>query len=80
MVEGNTSDSGGSSGDGPWILARRVRQVSIREFSGRKTVDIRQHFEKDGKVLPGKTGISLSLQQWKKLVEMADEITRALEM
>lgn len=72
--------SGDADGDGAtnWTL-EGMRQVRINEFRGRKMVDIREHYEKDGKVLPGKKGISLSASQWKKLLAVADEVTRALE-
>ncbi|KAH8282588.1 hypothetical protein KR054_008584 [Drosophila jambulina] len=72
------SAASGSGGDGPWVL-EKLRQVRINEFRGRKMIDIREHYEKDGQILPGKKGISLSIQQWKKLLEMAEEITRAVE-
>lgn len=77
-VEGKKSGSGDSGGGGPWVL-EKLRQVRINEFRGRKMVDIREHYEKNGEILPGKKGISLSIQQWKQLLEMADEITRAVE-
>ncbi|KAH8378048.1 hypothetical protein KR093_008685 [Drosophila rubida] len=69
-----------ADGDGAtnWTL-EGMRQVRINEFRGRKMVDIREHYEKDGKVLPGKKGISLSASQWRKLLAVADEVTRALE-
>ncbi|XP_068151559.1 RNA polymerase II transcriptional coactivator [Drosophila tropicalis] len=72
-------DTGGG-GDGPttWTL-EKLRQVRINEFRGRKMVDIREHYEKNGEILPGKKGISLSIQQWKTLLELADEITQAVE-
>ncbi|KAH8258568.1 hypothetical protein KR038_006840 [Drosophila bunnanda] len=75
-AEGSKKDASG--GSGPWVL-EKLRQVRINEFRGRKMVDIREHYEKNGETLPGKKGISLSVQQWKKLLEMADEITRAVE-
>ncbi|EDV31271.2 uncharacterized protein Dana_GF15272 [Drosophila ananassae] len=68
----------GRSEGNTWTL-EKLRLVTINEFRGRKMVDIREHYEKDGKVLPGKKGISLSIQQWKKLIEQADEITGAIE-
>ncbi|KAH8325622.1 hypothetical protein KR067_002521 [Drosophila pandora] len=68
----------GRSKENTWTL-EKLRLVTINEFRGRKMVDIREHYEKDGKVLPGKKGISLSIQQWKKLIEQADEITEAVE-
>ncbi|KNC27683.1 RNA polymerase II transcriptional coactivator [Lucilia cuprina] len=61
-----------------WVLEKQ-RQVRINEFKGRKYVDIREFYEKNGESLPGKKGISLTLQQWKKLLEVADEVTRAVE-
>jgi len=53
--------------------------VRINEFRGRKSVDIREFYDKGGQILPGKKGISLSLIQWKKLLEVAEEVTRAIE-
>ncbi|XP_061390697.1 RNA polymerase II transcriptional coactivator-like [Musca vetustissima] len=61
-----------------WVLERQ-RQVRINEFRGKKLIDIREYYEKNGEMLPGKKGISLSVTQWKKLLECADEINRAIE-
>lgn len=69
------------SGDGgkntTWVLDKQ-RHVRINEFKGRKLIDIREYYEKDGKTLPGKKGISLSITQWKNLLEVAKEITEAI--
>ncbi|XP_030384464.1 RNA polymerase II transcriptional coactivator [Scaptodrosophila lebanonensis] len=70
-------DSGGD-GATSWTL-EKLRQVRINEFRGRKMVDIREFYEKDGEILPGKKGISLSITQWKKLLEVADEVNRAVD-
>lgn len=61
-----------------WQLDKN-RFVSINEFRGRRSIDIREFYEKDGKTLPGKKGISLSLAQFKKLLENKDEILAAAE-
>lgn len=74
----NKNDSGDGNGATTWTL-EGMRQVRINEFRGRKMVDIREHYEKDGKVMPGKKGISLSASQWKKLLAVADDVSRALE-
>ncbi|XP_067626137.1 RNA polymerase II transcriptional coactivator [Eurosta solidaginis] len=77
---GNGKGASGSSGDnhnGPWTL-EKLRQVRINEFKGRRMVDIREFYEKNGEILPGKKGISLQPNQWKKLIELAPEITKAL--
>ncbi|KAH8409478.1 hypothetical protein KR222_006378 [Zaprionus bogoriensis] len=73
-----TAADGDGDGATNWTL-EGMRQVRINEFRGKKMVDIREHYEKDGKVLPGKKGISLSAKQWRKLLEVADQVTRALE-
>ncbi|KAL7742253.1 hypothetical protein ACLKA6_005515 [Drosophila palustris] len=74
----NDEPAGGGDGATIWTL-EGMRQVRINEFRGRKMVDIREFYEKDGKVLPGKKGISLTLSQWKKLLAITDDVTRALE-
>lgn len=61
-----------------WVLEKQ-RQVRINEFRGRKLIDIREYYEKNGEMLPGKKGISLSIEQWKKLLKVADEINKAIE-
>ena len=58
----------------------KSRQVRISEFRGRKLIDIREYYEKNGEMLPGKKGISLSLEQWKTLLKIADEVNRAIEI
>lgn len=60
-------------------MLEKQRQVRINEFRGRQYVDIREFYEKDGESLPGKKGISLTPAQWKKLLEVSDEVNRALE-
>jgi hypothetical protein len=50
------------------------RYVSVSEFKGKKLVNIREYYEKDGKLLPGKKGISLSQDQYNKLKELLDKI------
>lgn len=52
--------------------------VSIRKFKGQQLVDIREFYESDGKRMPGRKGISLTLPQWKELMTCVGEIQGAL--
>lgn len=38
--------------------------VDVREFKGKILIDIREYYEKNGEMLPGKKGISLNTEQW----------------
>ncbi|XP_047318430.1 RNA polymerase II transcriptional coactivator KIWI-like [Impatiens glandulifera] len=55
-----------------------TRRVSVRNWQGNVMVDIREFYLKDGKKLPGKKGISLSMDQWNVLRQHIDEIDKAV--
>lgn len=55
------------------------RKVSVRTFKGKVYVDIREFYTKDGKDLPGKKGISLSLDQWEVLRDNMGAIDKAVK-
>ncbi|KAA0199230.1 hypothetical protein HAZT_HAZT000105 [Hyalella azteca] len=65
------------SGDPYWDLGMRKR-VTVREFKGSTFVDIREYYEKDGKNLPGKKGISLKAGDWGLLKDLIEDIDDAL--
>ncbi|KAL4471728.1 hypothetical protein ABPG74_008621 [Tetrahymena malaccensis] len=50
------------------------KRVSVRKFKGKIYVDIREFYEKDGEMLPGKKGISLNLQNWEQFRKLIDNI------
>ena len=42
-------------------------------------MDLREYYEKNGELLPGKKGIALDLQQWDTLVEAVPDIDAAIQ-
>ena len=45
------------------------RRLTIREWKGRSLIDIREFYQKNDALLPGRKGISLAESQWQILVE-----------
>ncbi|XP_041006942.1 RNA polymerase II transcriptional coactivator KIWI [Juglans microcarpa x Juglans regia] len=56
----------------------KTRRVTVRNWQGRAVVDIREFYVKDGKQLPGKKGISLTMDQWNVLRDHVEEIEKAV--
>lgn len=56
----------------------RTRRVSVGQFAGKKLVDIREYYEKDGEMFPGKKGISLTVDQFQLLKEHIPDIEEEL--
>ncbi|PSS30213.1 RNA polymerase II transcriptional coactivator KIWI like [Actinidia chinensis var. chinensis] len=73
-------DSGDDSDDDNIVICEisKNRRVSVRNWQGKVVVDIREFYVKDGKQLPGKKGISLSMDQWNVLRDHVDEIDKAV--
>ena len=55
------------------------RKVQVKKWSNRVLVDVREYYEKDGAMLPGKKGISLTLPQYRALAASAAEIDAEIE-
>jgi hypothetical protein len=53
--------------------------MTISEFKGKTQVALREYYEKDGKLLPGKAGLNLSIEQFSTFIFALPELTAALE-
>ena len=41
-----------------------TRRVTVGEWQGKVRIDVREYYERDGKMLPGKKGLSLPLKEY----------------
>ncbi|CAF9933121.1 MAG: hypothetical protein HETSPECPRED_008543 [Heterodermia speciosa] len=60
-----------------WEISDK-RRVSVDEFNGKTMVNIREYYEKDGQMLPGKKGIALTIPQYNALLSALPDIETAL--
>lgn len=67
----------GPNGELMFQLAR-MRYATVSEFRGKVLVSIREYYEKDGDLRPGKKGISLTMEQWNSLKDHIDDIDEAV--
>ncbi|KAL2071354.1 hypothetical protein VTL71DRAFT_12589 [Oculimacula yallundae] len=73
-----------SSGDDTekfWELSngRNPRRVTVQEFKGHKLINIREFYEKDGEYKPSSKGISLTVDQYKSLLEVLPKVNTHLK-
>uniref|UniRef100_A0A915EKW9 Transcriptional coactivator p15 (PC4) C-terminal domain-containing protein n=1 Tax=Ditylenchus dipsaci TaxID=166011 RepID=A0A915EKW9_9BILA len=55
------------------------RFASVTEFKGSKMVNIREYYEKNGQLLPGKKGISMKLDQWKQFKSIIPDVDELIK-
>lgn len=63
-----------SSGDENGYSLGKMRFVNLSEFKGKWYVNIREYYNADGELKPGKKGIMLTMEQWQKLKEHISDV------
>ncbi|KAH7255600.1 transcriptional Coactivator p15-domain-containing protein [Fusarium redolens] len=79
VKSGTSLEADGKDDDGNpyWELSNK-RRVGVSDFSKKTFVNIREYYDKDGKTLPGKKGISLSIEQYNAFLKAVPQINAAL--
>jgi len=55
------------------------KRLSVTTFKGIVYVNIREYFEKDGKWLPTKKGVTLNAEGWNILKLLTDDVDEAIK-
>lgn len=78
-AQSSTSTTSTEKSDKFWDLASN-RRVTVSSFSGSPRIDLREYYtdKESGELKPGKKGISLSIEQWRTLLGLKDEIEEAI--
>ncbi|KOS20301.1 putative RNA polymerase II transcriptional coactivator [Escovopsis weberi] len=74
----NATAAGRDDDGNPYWELSHKRRVAVSQFKKMCFVNIREYYDKDGKMLPGRKGISLSVEQYIALLKAAPAITAAL--
>ena len=56
----------------------RAKYVTVRNFRGQVYVDIRDYYESGGQYFPSKKGITLAAREFKAVMSLSKNITRAI--
>ncbi|CAG2107235.1 unnamed protein product, partial [Medioppia subpectinata] len=74
------SSKGQSGPEGKSFQLSRNRFVSVSEFKNQMRVDVREYYTDDnGDQKPGRKGISLSMDEWNKLINFLPKIEKAIK-
>ena len=82
FVDSNEEESDGDiikTKDEIAVKLDNKKRVTVRKFKGKLLVDIREFYEDNGEMKPGKKGIALSKENWNKLKDYMQVIDEAIE-
>ena len=61
------------------FLLDKKKRITVHKFKGQLKIDIREYYEDNGEMKPGKRGLSLNLENWNKLKEFMEQIDEAID-
>ncbi|KEF62795.1 MFS transporter, SHS family, lactate transporter [Exophiala aquamarina CBS 119918] len=67
-----------SDGNRYWEISK-ARRVTLSDFKGKQMVNVREYYQKDDEWLPGKKGISMTVEQYSALINIMPQIESALK-
>lgn len=68
-----------SSDDENGYSLGKNRFLKLSEFKGKWYINIREYYNDDGELKPGKKGIMLTIEQWHKLKDHVDDIDEEIK-
>eukprot|EP01080_Neovahlkampfia_damariscottae_P006226 gene6226-10232_t len=77
-VESNSKFKTDEQGE-PYFELPRNRRITISQFRGKWNVQIREYYDANGVMKPGKKGIALSMDEWNELKEVIPEVDELIE-
>lgn len=72
-------ESSDDDADGNLISLGARKFATVSEFRGKLFVNLREYYEKDGNMLPGKKGIALNMENWRNLLGKLDTIEKRIQ-
>jgi hypothetical protein len=77
-VSSEDASLAGSPVEGQICCLTRSKRVAVTSYRGKKTLTLREFYEKRGAWLPGKKGITLSLEQFRALKNCVADVNAKL--
>ncbi|KAA6413355.1 MAG: RNA polymerase II transcriptional [Lasallia pustulata] len=77
---GKSASAGvGKGAKGVAVALPGKKRVTVSEFKGKMLVSVREFYEKEGQMLPGKKGIALPVDQFSAIIKLLPHIESVLK-
>jgi len=66
--------------DGAFMIELgNMKYATVSEFKGKCYVGVREYYFKEDKLMPGKKGVAMNMDQWRRLKQNLDTIDKCLK-